>query len=172
MEKGPILPTHVSAPTSNNRCNGRRSAFGAVVISLVFCALVVEVLRIDSLLSSINNNVIVLGNHRSPQAMLAVNEESSSLRIRTDNVEALVSTDGRSGYNKREETDGRSGYNSVEEGTVTTDGRSGYNRRNDNGDTVVTTDGRSGYNKREEDGRSGYNKAAETDGRSGYNRAI
>ncbi|GJD02543.1 Collagen triple helix repeat-containing protein [Colletotrichum higginsianum IMI 349063] len=203
MSKDAILPIHGAVPSEPAP---RRSSGRTILISVVTCVLILSLFNYGSVVSTINKGLVVCKgqshNLEYSDAMANLSEDAtettanafhhSEVDSNTSNQDSLflarrndaspqestaVSTDGRSGYNRREETDGRSGYNSV------TDGRSGYNRREEedgrSGYNSVT-DGRSGYNRREEedgrsgynsvtDGRSGYNRREETDGRSGYN---
>ncbi|KAK1955741.1 hypothetical protein LY78DRAFT_686634 [Colletotrichum sublineola] len=178
MSKEAILPTHGLDTKSTT---SRSSIYRNVMLSLITFALIFSLFNYESVLSTINKGMVVCKNHvhepnvseptytsleeSSPfpeaQSRSTVDRQGSfSLRRRNGDASeegSALSTDGRSGYNRREEEDGRSGYNSVE------DGRSGYNRREEE-------DGRSGYNS-VTDGRSGYNRREEEDGRSGYNKA-
>ncbi|KZL73120.1 collagen triple helix repeat (20 copies) [Colletotrichum tofieldiae] len=192
MTKEAVLPTY--GPVPRGPIPGG-SARRTIMISVITCVLILLLFSYDKVFSTINMGMVVcksqLHDHKYSESTNTLLQEASenvesplhefevssnlgkqdsfSLRRRNDGspqVGTAISTDGRSGYNRREEEDGRSGYNSVE------DGRSGYNRREEedgrSGYNSVT-DGRSGYNRREEeDGRSGYNSV--TDGRSGYNR--
>ncbi|TQN67408.1 hypothetical protein CSHISOI_08021 [Colletotrichum shisoi] len=181
MTKDTILPIHGAVPSEPAP---RRSSGRTILISVVTCVLILPLFNYGSVVSTINKGLVVCKGQSHDQkyseTMTNVPEDAtgttanafhqSEVDSNTSSQDSLflarrddaspqgstdVSTDGRSGYNRREETDGRSGYNK-------TDGRSGYNS---------VTGGRSGYNRREEeDGRSGYNSV--TDGRSGYNRVI
>ncbi|TKW55994.1 hypothetical protein CTA1_11363 [Colletotrichum tanaceti] len=205
MTKDTILPIHAAAPSEPAP---RRSSGRTILISVVTCVLILSLFNYGSLVSTINKGLVGCKGeyhdlkYSDPMPNLSQDaSETTATAFRQSEVDSdtstqdslflarrnggssqestAVSTDGRSGYNRREETDGRSGYNSV------TDGRSGYNRREEEDGRSgynSDTDGRSGYNRREEtdgrsgynsvtDGRSGYNRREETDGRSGYNSA-
>ncbi|EFQ30878.1 hypothetical protein CGRA01v4_12948 [Colletotrichum graminicola] len=191
MSKEAILPAYAPVPKITT---SRNSTCRTIMVSLMTCMLILSLFNYEIVFSTINKGIVVCKGHVQGQkiseptnASLEVSSQtwalpspkietrsthgkqsSFSLRRRNGEVsgaDSALSTDGRSGYSRREES-GRSGYNSVKDGhsgsNSVTDGRSGYNRREEE-------DGRSGYNG-VEDGRSGYNIVE--DGRSGYNRAI
>ncbi|KZL85533.1 collagen triple helix repeat-containing protein, partial [Colletotrichum incanum] len=157
MTKEAVLPGYGSVPRGPVPCGSARRT---ILISVITCVLILLLISYSKALSTINLGIVVcksqLHGHKYSEPTNTLLEESSEtmasplhefelpsnlgkqdsffLRRRNDGspqVGTAASTDGRSGYNRREE-DGRSGYNIVE------DGRSGYNS---------VTDGRSGYNR-------------------------